>query len=152
MVEPAQVIAEQDEQLEGVHPPTLEQNSARVTSHDAKDPDILLSTDQALLAARQRMQEQYNKAAKESLEKKKAREEKMREDKIAELECMQSGKGNRLKDNSSASVSDTKKTNSSCAKTAAKRRMKPEYNPLVGDTGASSRRWKPTSRGASGGG
>ncbi|MPC92941.1 hypothetical protein E2C01_088054 [Portunus trituberculatus] len=53
------------------------------------------------------------------------REEKMREDKIAELECMQSGKGNRLKDNSSASVSDTKKTNSSCAKTAAKRRMKP---------------------------
>ncbi|XP_045136814.1 uncharacterized protein LOC123519519 isoform X2 [Portunus trituberculatus] len=144
MVEPAQVIAEQDEQLEGVHPPTLEQNSARVTSHDAKD--------QALLAARQRMQEQYNKAAKESLEKKKAREEKMREDKIAELECMQSGKGNRLKDNSSASVSDTKKTNSSCAKTAAKRRMKPEYNPLVGDTGASSRRWKPTSRGASGGG
>ncbi|XP_045136799.1 selenoprotein S A-like [Portunus trituberculatus] len=204
MGEPEQVIAEPDEQeLEGLHPPTLEQkNPTLVTSlvtkvlsfligygwyvvgfmlvgfiawnhlepkikrwlkkreddQEAaeyhKNPDILLSRHQALDAARQKMQEQYNKVASDSLEKRKVREEKMREDKIAEWERMQSGKGNRLKDKSSASVSDTKKTNSSSAKDkpAAKPRMRPEYNPLTGDAGASSCRWRPTSRGASGGG
>lgn len=119
-----------------------------------KNPDILLSRHQALDVARQKMQEQYNKAAYENLEKMKAKEEQTRELKIAEWERMQSGKGHKLKDKSSASVSDANSTSSSSAKNkpATKPRMRPEYNPLTGDTGASSCRWRPTSRGASGGG
>ncbi|KAK8385992.1 hypothetical protein O3P69_010621 [Scylla paramamosain] len=204
MGEPEQVIAEPDEQeLEGIHPPTLEQqNPALITylvtrvlsfltaygwyavgfllvgfiawtrlepkikrwlkkreddqeaAEYHKNPDILLARHQALDVARQRMQEKYNKAAYESLEKKKVREEKMREDKIAEWERMQSGKGHKLKDKSSASVSDANSTSSNSAKDkpATKPRMRPEYNPLTGDTGASSCRWRPTGRGPSGGG
>ena len=52
----------------------------------------------------------------------------MREEKIMEWERMQSGKGHKLKDKSSASVSDAKSTSSSSSakdKPAAKPRMRP---------------------------
>lgn len=43
-----------------------------LSMHYPSDPDILLARHQALDIARQKMQEQYNKAASESLEKRKA--------------------------------------------------------------------------------
>lgn len=209
MGEPEQVIAEPDELeegegVEGLHPPTLQQQNPRLITNAIstvvsfvatngwyvvgsllliyiawvrlepkfkrwlekreeekeaaeyhKNPDALLAKHQAIDAVRQRMQERYNISAAASLEKKKEREEKMREEKIAEWESRQLGGGQRLKskEKSSGAVSASSTSSSAKGKPATKPRMRPEYNPLTGDTGASSSsRWRPSARGSSGGG
>lgn len=204
MGEPEQLIAEPDEieeeDVEGLHPPTLQQQNPRFLTYvitsatsflaangwhavgifllgciawiqfgpkvqswlrkreeekeaaeNHREPDAFLAKQRAIDEARRRMQEQYNIAAAISLEKKKEMMEKKKEEKIKEWESKQPSGGRTLRspDSSAASAS----VSSAKGKSAPKARLRPEYNPMTGATGASSScRWRPTAQRPSGGG
>lgn len=62
-----------------------------------KNPDIYREKMEAMERARQRMQEQYDQAAREMQEKEAAKEEAKRQEKIQEWENFKEGKGYRNK-------------------------------------------------------
>ncbi|NXK97200.1 SELS protein, partial [Formicarius rufipectus] len=120
----------------------------------AEEPDVVVRRQEALAAARLRMQEELNVQAERYKEKQKQLEEEKRRQKIAMWESMQEGKsykGN-LKLNQQQEAE-------SGASTSAVPRSKPNkkplrgggYNPLSGEGGGTCS-WRPGRRGPSAGG
>lgn len=116
-----------------------------------KDPDKVLARERALDEARLRMQEQYNKDAQKQAEKRKEQEEKRRLERIEDWERHKRGDGYRSKTRTGASGSSEVESNNA-NKPSRKPKLRPEYNPLTGDTGGGTCGWRPSQRGASGGG
>lgn len=160
MEEPKQVTdepkeLEEEKGVEGFDLPAHQQQSPElITNVVTADPNVTPARPLTMAEVRQRMQEKYNTvAAAASLKKSKEREEKVKEGKKAELECGQLGGSQKSKpqDKSSAAV-NTRSSSGAIKKPAARSRMRPEYNPLMGDIGGSRSRWRPSARGPAGGG
>ncbi|NXX93356.1 SELS protein, partial [Centropus bengalensis] len=118
------------------------------------EPDVVVRRQEALAAARFRMQEELNAQAERYKEKQRQLEEEKRRQKIAMWESMQEGKsykGN-LKLNQQAEESGAS-TSSTVLK--SKPNKKPlrggGYNPLSGEGGGTCL-WRPGRRGPSAGG
>lgn len=113
-----------------------------------KNPDKILERERAVDSARLRMQEDYNKRAQLHAEKIKEMEEKKRQDRIEDWDRHQRGEGYRNK--TKLNIASEPST-STTAKASGKPRLRPEYNPLTGEGGGSSR-YRPDRRGPVGGG
>ncbi|XP_034234818.1 selenoprotein S-like [Thrips palmi] len=107
-----------------------------------KNPDLFRARQEAIIAARQRMQEEHDRQAKIKAERAQELEEQKREEWIAR----QTGTGGRRLGNEPSKSCEavpgpSKKKDSS---------FKPEYNPLMG--AGSSSGYRPPKRGCPGGG
>ncbi|XP_035209072.1 selenoprotein S-like [Stegodyphus dumicola] len=96
-----------------------------------QNPDLIISRQEALALARQRLQEQHDRLAREYAEKMKEKEEKKRKEKIEAYERMMQGK--------SKSVQPQTLRGS-------------DYNPLTGSGGGSCSYRPARQRGGGGGG
>lgn len=167
MEEPKQVTdepkeLEEEKGVEGFDLPAHQQQSPElITNVVTADPNVTPARPLTMAEVRQRMQEKYNTvAAAASLKKSKEREEKVKEDKKAELECGQLGGSQKSKPQDKTSAAVNTRSSSSSSRTSsgaikkppARSRMRPEYNPLMGDIGGSRSRWRPSARGPAGGG
>ncbi|NWJ06066.1 SELS protein, partial [Crypturellus undulatus] len=119
-----------------------------------EEPDLVVKRQEALAAARLRMQEELNAQAEKYKEKQKQIEEEKRRQKIAMWESMQEGKsykGN-LKLNQQELESGAS-TSSTVSKPKANKRplRSGGYNPLSGEGGGTCS-WRPGRRGPSAGG
>ncbi|NXU72066.1 SELS protein, partial [Oreotrochilus melanogaster] len=120
----------------------------------AVEPDMVVRRQEALAAARLRMQEELNAQAERYKEKQRQLEEEKRRQKIAMWESMQEGKsykGNlKLNQQEAESAAST-----SSAVPRSKPNKKPlrggGYNPLSGEGGGTCS-WRPGRRGPSAGG
>ncbi|XP_030312722.1 selenoprotein S isoform X1 [Calypte anna] len=120
----------------------------------AVEPDLVVRRQEALAAARLRMQEELNAQAERYKEKQRQLEEEKRRQKIAMWESMQEGKsykGNlKLNQQEAESAAST-----SSAVPKSKPNKKPlrggGYNPLSGEGGGTCS-WRPGRRGPSAGG
>jgi len=118
-----------------------------------KNPDKVLARERAIDAARLKLQEQYNQRAQEAAivqeEKHKQLEEKKRREKIEDWERHERGEGyrNRTKAPEASPTSEE----AAVLKPKNKARLRPEYNPMTGEGGGSSR-YVPSRRGPSAGG
>ncbi|XP_053221394.1 selenoprotein S isoform X1 [Podarcis raffonei] len=120
----------------------------------AVEPDAVVRRQEALLAARLRMQEELNEQAEKFKEKQKKAEEEKRRQKIVMWESMQEGKSYKetLKQNqqepepgaSAAAAAPKPKPNRKPLRGAG-------YNPLSGEGGGTCS-WRPGRRGPSSGG
>ncbi|XP_066975727.1 selenoprotein S-like [Macrobrachium rosenbergii] len=120
-----------------------------------KDPDRYLERELALDKARQKLQQQYNQNAEQWIEKQKELEEKKRREKVEDWERHERGEGYRNKSRNTASAAAAPASNASSAtgdKKSGKPKLRPEYNPMTGDIGGGSCRWRPDRPGPSGGG
>ncbi|KAJ9577695.1 hypothetical protein L9F63_005688, partial [Diploptera punctata] len=108
-----------------------------------KNPDLIRSRQEAMEAARLRMQEKLNEDAKMYAEKQKQREAKRREEMLTRKEGRSPNDlGHRLGNTSdSTSEGQASKKNSN---------NKPDYNPLMGSGGSSG--YRPPRRSCPGGG
>lgn len=97
-----------------------------------KDPDKFMAKERAIAAARQRMQDDYNKKSEQNLEELKLREEQKRQQKLEEYAHLPAGRRINETNNSASSNTVTKK------KDTGKPKLRPEYNPLMSDTSSSS--------------
>lgn len=114
-----------------------------------KNPDKFIAKERAIAAARQRMQDEYNRSSEKHLEDLKLREEQKRQQRLEENDRKQAtigggaGAGRRLNELSNSASSNT--TNKS--KDNGKPRLRPEYNPLMSDySRSSSSGWRPARR------
>ncbi|KAL7866814.1 hypothetical protein AOLI_G00146280 [Acnodon oligacanthus] len=129
--------------------PSQHRGSAAVTS---QDPASVVRRQEALEAARQRMQEELNAKAAEFKEKQQRMEEEKRQQKIEKWESMKEGKSykgnaNRTQNSDEAASSSTglkPKTDKKPLRTSG-------YNPLSGEGGGTCA-WRPGRRGPSAGG
>ncbi|XP_075288135.1 selenoprotein S [Opisthocomus hoazin] len=124
------------------------------TAEAAEDPDVVVRRQEALAAARLRMQEELNAQAERYKEKQRQLEEEKRRQKIAMWESMQEGKsykGN-LKLNQQE-VESGASTSSAVPKSKPNKRplRGGGYNPLSGEGGGTCS-WRPGRRGPSAGG
>ncbi|CAL4151218.1 unnamed protein product [Meganyctiphanes norvegica] len=104
-----------------------------------KDPDKFIAKERAIAAARQRMQEEYNRKSEKHLEELKLREEQKRQQQVEENAQAAGGAPRRLNEtNDYASSNTVNKKNDK-----AKPRLRPEYNPLMSDYSSSSG-WRPS--------
>ncbi|CAL1541688.1 unnamed protein product [Lymnaea stagnalis] len=102
---------------------------------------------EAMERARLKMQQELDAQAKEFAEKQKKKDEEKRKEKIEDWERHLQGKGYRSK----TKAPEEKPTAPATLKPKAKKPLKPDYNPLMGDNGGAC--FRPTKRGgASGGG
>eukprot|EP00075_Anas_platyrhynchos_P032730 XP_027321983.1 selenoprotein S [Anas platyrhynchos] len=130
--------------------------SGRAGAVDAADiePDLVVRRQEALAAARLRMQEELNAQAERYKEKQRQLEEEKRRQKIAMWESMQEGKS--YKGNLKLSQQEVESgASTSAAVPKSKPNKKPlrggGYNPLSGEGGGTCS-WRPGRRGPSAGG
>ncbi|XP_063170033.1 selenoprotein S [Candoia aspera] len=116
-------------------------------------PDVVVKQQEALLAARMKMQEELNAQAEKFKEKQKMLEEEKRRQKIAMWESMQEGKS--YKETLQHNQEPKPGASTSKAVTKPKPSRKPlrgdGYNPLSGEGGGTCS-WRPGRRGPSSGG
>ncbi|XP_026276455.1 selenoprotein S [Frankliniella occidentalis] len=108
-----------------------------------KNPDLYRARQEAIVAARLRMQEEHDRMAKVKAERAKELEDQKREDWIAR----QSGSGGQRLGNQQ-NISNTEPQPGPSKKKSSS--FKPEYNPLMG--AGSSGGYRPQKRGCPGGG
>ncbi|XP_069722906.1 selenoprotein S isoform X1 [Phaenicophaeus curvirostris] len=117
------------------------------------EPDIVVRRQEALAAARLRMQEELNAQAERYKEKQRQLEEEKRRQKIAMWESMQEGKSYKGNLKLNQEVESGASTSSAVPK--SKPNKKPlrggGYNPLSGEGGGTCS-WRPGRRGPSAGG
>ncbi|NXI58691.1 SELS protein, partial [Chloroceryle aenea] len=129
--------------------------SSRARAADAAvEPEAVVRRQEALAAARLRMQEQLNAQAERYKEKQKQLEEEKRRQKIAMWESMQEGKS--YKGNLKLNQQEVESgASTSSAVPKSKPNKKPlrggGYNPLSGEGGGTCS-WRPGRRGPSAGG
>ncbi|CAL9701301.1 unnamed protein product [Knipowitschia caucasica] len=121
--------------------------SAPQLSH--QDALLVAKRQEALEAARMRMQEELDAKAAIFKEKQKQQEEEKRRQKIEVWESMKQGKS--CKGNASQSTEEDLSTTVVKRKTDKKPLRSPDYNPLSGDGGGACA-WRPGRRGPSAGG
>ncbi|NXB03490.1 SELS protein, partial [Cnemophilus loriae] len=119
----------------------------------AEEPDVVVRRQEALAAARLRMQEELNAQAERYKEKQRQLEEERRRQKIAMWESMQEGKS--YKGNLKLNQQGVESGASASAVPKSKPNKKPlrggGYNPLSGEGGGTCS-WRPGRRGPSAGG
>ncbi|KAM9375311.1 selenoprotein S isoform 2-T2 [Phaethornis superciliosus] len=119
----------------------------------ALEPDVVVRRQEALAAARLRMQEELNAQAERYKEKQRQLEEEKRRQKIAMWESMQEGKS--YKGNLKLNQEAESAASTSSAVPKSKPNKKPlrggGYNPLSGEGGGTCS-WRPGRRGPSAGG
>ncbi|KAM9831175.1 selenoprotein S [Neosynchiropus ocellatus] len=120
------------------------------TTGEKQDADFVAKRQEAVEAARRRMQEELDAKALLFKEKQQQQEEERRKQKIESWESMQQGKSYKAKlsqpaEDSSSSVASLK------PKTDKKPLRSSDYNPLAGGGGGSCS-WRPGRRGPSSGG
>ncbi|CAM9414199.1 unnamed protein product [Bubo scandiacus] len=120
----------------------------------AVEPDVVVRRQEALVAARLRMQEELNAQAERYKEKQRQIEEEKRRQKIAMWESMQEGKS--YKGNLKVNQQEVESgASTSSAVPKSKPNKKPlrggGYNPLSGEGGGTCS-WRPGRRGPSAGG
>lgn len=124
-------------------------NSSSTVTLSAEE---ILAREEAIEAARRRMQEQYDLKAKEAAIKQKEREELQRQEKMKNLEKY----GTVLGRSSKTLVAETNAPTVSQVlgkkKADNKSKLRPEYNPLMGDSNSSGVCFRPARRGGAGGG
>jgi len=102
-----------------------------------KNPDKFIAKERAIAAARQRMQEEYNRKSEQHLEEVKLREEQKLQQRVEENSQLAGGAARKLNEtNNTASLNKINKTK-------GKARLRPEYNPLMSDYSSSSG-WRPS--------
>lgn len=120
----------------------------------AVEPDVVVKRQEALAAARLKMQEELNAQAEKHKEKLKQLEEERRRQKIEMWDSMQEGKSYRG-NSRRAQEDDSPGPSTSAAVPKRKPDRKPlrggGYNPLSGEGGGSCS-WRPGRRGPSSGG
>ncbi|XP_033023294.1 selenoprotein S isoform X2 [Lacerta agilis] len=119
----------------------------------AVEPDAVVRRQEALLAARLRMQEELNEQAEKFKEKQKKAEEEKRRQKIVMWESMQEGKSYKetLKRNQEPEPGPSAATSAPKPKPNRKPLRGAGYNPLSGEGGGTCS-WRPGRRGPSSGG
>jgi len=120
-----------------------------------KNPEEYQAKMEAMEIARLRMQERYNDDAEVAEKKRQEKEEQRREQDIQDWENHQLGKG--YKNRAGEKVDSAREALEQQARVKGKKGFsspRPDnYNPLMGDLGGGSSRFRPTPRGgASGGG
>ncbi|NWW07987.1 SELS protein, partial [Oreocharis arfaki] len=117
------------------------------------EPDVVVRRQEALAAARLRMQEELNAQAERYKEKQRQLEEEKRRQKIAMWESMQEGKS--YKGNLKLNQQEVESGASASTVPKSKANKKPlrggGYNPLSGEGGGTCS-WRPGRRGPSAGG
>lgn len=117
----------------------------------AQDPVFVVRRQEAVEAARKKMQDELDAKAALFREKQLQLEEEKRRQKIEQWESMQEGKSYKAK-----SAHNTEEESSSSTvlkpKTEKKSLRSTGYNPLSGDGGGASCAWRPGRRGPSAGG
>ncbi|XP_014730137.1 PREDICTED: selenoprotein S [Sturnus vulgaris] len=125
----------------------------RGAAEAAEEPDVVVRRQEALAAARLRMQEELNAQAERYKEKQRQLEEERRRQKIAMWESMQEGKS--YKGNLKLNQQEVESGASASAVPKSKPNKKPlrggGYNPLSGEGGGTCS-WRPGRRGPSAGG
>lgn len=116
-----------------------------------KDPDKALARERAIDKARQRMQEMYNLQAQKQA-KERELEEKNKEEEKEDLELHKQTKESRPKNRIAEGRLSSASGSNSTTKPSGKPRLRPEYNPLMGDSSGRTCGWRPSQRGSSGGG
>ncbi|XP_066184340.1 selenoprotein S [Sylvia atricapilla] len=133
---------------------SLARSSARPGAAEAaEEPDVVVRRQEALAAARLRMQEELNAQAEKYKEKQRQLEEERRRQKIAMWESMQEGKS--YKGNLKLNQQEVESGASASTVPKSKPNKKPlrggGYNPLSGEGGGTCS-WRPGRRGPSAGG
>ncbi|XP_043934618.1 selenoprotein S [Protopterus annectens] len=126
----------------------------RKVSVSTEDPSVVVRREEALEAARRRMQEELNAKAELYREKQKQLEEEKRKQKIEMWESMQEGKSykGKLKLNQDAGESSASNLATRPKPKSDKKSLRgSDYNPLSGSGGGSCS-WRPGRRGPSAGG
>ncbi|XP_056355527.1 selenoprotein S [Oenanthe melanoleuca] len=125
----------------------------RGAAEAAEEPDVVVRRQEALAAARLRMQEELNAQAERYKEKQRQLEEERRRQKIAMWESMQEGKS--YKGNLKLNQQEAESGASASTVPKSKPNKKPlrggGYNPLSGEGGGTCS-WRPGRRGPSAGG
>ncbi|XP_054858732.1 selenoprotein S isoform X2 [Eublepharis macularius] len=121
----------------------------------AYDPDAVAKREEAMMAARRKMQEEFNAQAEMFREKQKEREEEKRKQKIAKWESMKLGQSYKPPLGQSPAEEPDAGPSTSAAAPKPKSEKKPlrsgGFNPLSGEGGGSCT-WRPGRRGPSSGG
>nr|XP_060611469.1 selenoprotein S [Anolis sagrei ordinatus] len=132
---------------------TFQGTSKPALDTTAIEPDAVVRQQEALLAARLRMQEELNAQAEKFKEKQKKLEEEKRKQKIAMWESMQEGKSYKENLRQNQEPQSEASTSTGVPKPKPKSRPLREggYNPLSGDGGGTCS-WRPGRRGPSSGG
>ncbi|XP_057374995.1 selenoprotein S-like [Daphnia carinata] len=112
--------------------------------------DEILARQEAVELARRQMQEEYDKKAREHASKQKEKEELLRQEKLKNLEKYGTKLGRSSKTLATESSNDQLQQGV-LKKKSDKPKLKPEYNPLMGD-GSSGVCYRPTRRGGGAGG
>nr|XP_033776996.1 selenoprotein S [Geotrypetes seraphini] len=131
---------------------SLRQRQSDAPDAAAADPVMVVRQQEAMAAARLRMQEDLNSQAEKYKEKQKLIEEEKRRQKIEMWENLQEGKSYKgtLRRNQEVPVQES--TTSTDRKTEQRPLRRNDYNPLSGNSSGSCS-WRPGRRGpASGGG
>lgn len=110
-----------------------------------KNPDLYRARQEAIVAARQRMQDEHNRLAALQAEKAKEREDMKREEWIAR-QVNSGNPGYRLAGNNRSNSTEAQPGPSKTKGSS----FRPEYNPLMG--AGSSGGYRPAKRGCPGGG
>ncbi|XP_077119465.1 selenoprotein S [Ranitomeya variabilis] len=125
------------------------------TPRSTEDPDDVVRRQEAVAAARLKMQEELNAQAEKFKEKQRQLEEEKRRQKIESWESMKEGKSYRV----ATAVSQPHEPSPSSSASSTTPKPKPDrrplrdrgYNPLTGDGGGTCA-WRPGRRGPSAGG
>jgi len=121
---------------------------AAEAEHVKKNPDLYRARMEAMEKARQKQQEAHDIAARELAEKERQKEEERRAQKVEQLENLLEGKGY---NNKSGRTGESEKPSSTTKVNKTKSNFRSDYNPLMGNSGGSSR-YRPDRRSAAGGG
>ncbi|XP_041075045.1 selenoprotein S-like isoform X2 [Polyodon spathula] len=118
---------------------------------DVPDPATVVRRQEALEAARQRMQEELDAKAEQYKEKQKQLEEEKRRQKIEMWESMQEGKSYKGNTKLSQQSTDESSSTSVLKPKSAKKPLRSGFNPLSGEGGGACS-YRPGRRGPSSGG
>lgn len=125
---------------------------AKVIADMKKNPDLYRQKIEAMDAIRRRQQETYEAAARLLAEKQREKDEEKQRQRLEDLENLVSGKGYRNKsDLRGQDTTQEQQGTSGQQKIKKKPLLRPEYNPLMGDSGGSSG-YRRRDLGGSGGG
>ncbi|MEQ2191031.1 hypothetical protein XENOCAPTIV_018867 [Xenoophorus captivus] len=114
------------------------------------DASLVTKRQEAMEAARRKMQEELDAKAAIFKEKQRQQEEEKRRQKIEEWESMKQGKSCKGHKPSESSEEASSSSTVLKPKTDKKPLRSPDYNPLMGQGGSCT--WRPGRRGPSGGG
>ncbi|XP_048418972.1 selenoprotein S isoform X2 [Stegostoma tigrinum] len=112
------------------------------------EPSLIMRRQEAMDAARHRMQQELDEQAAKYREKQKEIEEEKRREKIEAWENMQEGKSSRKRTN--VHPESESSTSSATKPKSDKKPLRGGFNPLTGDGGGSCS-WRPGRRGPSAG-